>query len=146
MDLPVSSPVSSSDDLYRLADEPAVPSKAPAPTTPAAKAPASVPPVADTSPTTPAPAEGEKAEAKVDKEQDKPSAPPKPRKIRRVRRRFDAPAWVVSAVVHVGILVTLMLITFQDQVKQTIKDLNTSLAPPGSKAEETPQSHRSQAP
>jgi von Willebrand factor type A domain len=145
MDLPVSSPVSSSDDLYRLADEPAVPSKAPAPTAPAAKAPvpttpaavapASVPPLVDTSPTTPAPAEGDKAEAKVDK--DKPPAPPKPRKIRRVRRRFDAPAWVVSAVVHVGILVALMLITFQDQVKQTIANLNTSLAPPGAKAEET---------
>jgi hypothetical protein len=136
MDLPVSTPVSSSDDLYRLADEPALPSKVPAPSTPVSLAPADSPPLADTSPTTPAPVEAEKAEAKDDK--DKPPAPPKPRKIRRVRRRrFDAPAWVVSAVVHIGILVTLMLITFQDEVKQTIANLNTSLAPPGAKAEET---------
>jgi hypothetical protein len=150
MDLPVSTPTpSSSDGLYQLADEPVAPPRAPSPSpTPPPKPPAAnagaIPVVVPTPAPAPAPAaaaagdaRAEAAPATGDEAKDPAKAAPKVRKVRRVRRKFDAPAWVVSAVVHVAILVALMLITFQDQVKQSIANLNTSLAPPGSKAEET---------
>src|SRR5579871_4425140 len=127
MDSPVSTqaqPSSSGDGIYGLAEDPdatvARPASRPDPQ-------ADVP----TQMVTPPPAtEVAKPEAKPEAEGAEPQVPPKP-KVRRVRRvrRWDAPAWVVSAVVHIGILVALGLITFRDEIKTTIQNLNSSLVP-----------------
>ncbi|HEY2155164.1 MAG TPA: vWA domain-containing protein, partial [Isosphaeraceae bacterium] len=80
---------------------------------------------------TPPPAtEVAKPEARAEEEAPEPEAPPKP-KVKRVRRvrRWDAPAWVVSAAVHLGILVTLGLITFAPEIQSKILNLNSSLVP-----------------
>ncbi len=135
MDSPVTTPAqpSSADGIYGLADDhPAPEPKAaprPEPPTPAA--------LDATAPDVPAPeaaAEVPKAEAKAkgkkaeDGAEGEAAAKPKVRRVRRVRR-WDAPAWVVSAAVHIGILVALGLITFRDEIKSTIQNLNSSLVP-----------------
>lgn len=66
-----------------------------------------------------------------------PTAPPKDAekdrgpKLRGRRKqpkhRFDARAWVVSAVVHLGLLFTLGAITLAPQAALVLKDLNTAL-------------------
>ena len=65
---------------------------------------------------------------------------PKPRRVvRRVRRRWDAPAWVVSAGVHLSLLIILGLVTFQDDIKEMVNPpLDTTLGPPLTKGEAEP--------
>jgi von Willebrand factor type A domain len=131
MDSPVSTqarPSSSGDGIYGLADDapaPAVkPATGPEPTVTfaadAATLPATQPPATEPAAT----------ETKPEAKDAKPETPPKP-KVKRVRRvrRWDAPAWVVSAAVHIGILVALGLITFREEIKSTIQNLNSSLVP-----------------
>ena len=145
MDLPVTTPAqsSSADGIYGLADDAVTPQA----TRPEAPAPAGLPltnnePATLASPRTPAPpdpaAPGPEAAPKPEpaaagkakKEKEAAEAAPKlKRKVRRVRRKWDAPAWVVSAAVHIGILVTLGLITFRDEIKSKILNLNSSLVP-----------------
>ncbi len=138
MDSPVSTPAqpSSGDGFYGLADDsPATaPKPAPRPEPPAtaATAPATAAPSDATTQlvTTPLATEVAKPEAKAEGQEAEPEAPPKP-KVRRVRRvrRWDAPAWVVSAAVHIGILVALGLITFREEIQSKILNLNSSLVP-----------------
>ncbi len=138
MDSPVSTPArpsSSGDGIYGLADDSPAPAPepkpAPRPEPPAPDATTVIAASAPTPPAAPPPAaEAAKPEAKDEGEAPKPEAPPKP-KVRRVRRvrRWDAPAWVVSAAVHIGILVTLGLITFAPEIQSKILNLNSSLVP-----------------
>ena len=157
MDSPVSTPAqpSSGDGIYGLADDP-VPPPAPSATLPETPAPPGltltangpatlVAPTPDLAATVPGPQEAPepaaKAKEKGKKDTEAAEAAPKAkRKVRRVRR-WDAPAWVVSAAVHIGILVTLGLVTFHDEIKSTIQNLNSSLVPlkkPGGEEEATP--------
>jgi len=116
MDLPVSTMAPSPrDGTHSLAQEPA----AAAPPNPAlATAPE-------------AEANGKMGESEGGK-RDKPETEAGPKLVRRrkvVRRKWDAPAWVVSTLVHVGILAALGIVTFKDEMKQAITNLNSSLVP-----------------
>jgi len=115
MDLQTSAPQSSvsGDGIYGLAATPA-PVEAPPP------AEAAVPPARPAAAEPPAAGDNGK-----DKEPAKAKA--KPRRKRR-SRRFDLPAWAVSAVVHVVILMSLAAFTFTtDSGKQALASLNTAL-------------------
>lgn len=110
----------STDGGYALADAPAGTAPTPA-STPAAE-PSPAPPPA------PAPA----------------PAPARPVNLRRRRRRparrHLVPAWLVSLMVHVGILAALAAFTFRVDARRLITNLNTALVAPraGSEVEETP--------
>ena len=82
-------------------------------------------------PTLPEP-EGKPAPAPAPAPAPPAQAAPRLRRKRRVaRRRWDAPAWVVSALIHVGILGGLAAVaTTSGEVIKKLADLNTSLGRP----------------
>ncbi len=142
MDLPISTQTpSSGDGLYRLADEPvASPSVAPRPepapaATPSAPAPAAesaggFPPLVDAPPAkAPVPVEAPAAATAPAAEAEK-AGPKLLRRRRVVRRKWDAPAWLVSSLVHLGILIALALVTLRNEVRDLIRPpLDSSLTP-----------------
>ncbi len=65
--------------------------------------------------------------AQPEKEKEKDKGPKLRGRNRKPKRQFDAPAWVVSAIVHISLLVGLGAITLAPQAAQALKDLNTSL-------------------
>ena len=136
MDLQLSVPPSS-DGVYGLDDASAAPRPEPVdadaiPTTEIANAPAveaaliaaHAPAEQPTLPEPPAAPKPEGTTPAV-------AAPRLRRKRRVVRRRWDAPAWVVSAMIHVGILGGLAAVaTSSGEVIKKLADLNTSLGRP----------------
>ena len=86
----------------------------------------------------PTPVAPEPASAPVPPEA-KATGPRLQRTRRQVRRRWDAPAWVVSALIHVGILGGLALVaTTSGEVVRQLANLDSSLVSPNGPAEETP--------
>jgi len=123
----------SGDEGYDLS-EPAPPAAAPAVRDPATRPPAGHPPA---SPATAAPDPGDGGKADDDA---KAKAKLKTRRKRRPRR-FDAPAWVVSLGVHVGVMALLAIYTFRsDAGQKLIANINSALVatPKGGEAELTP--------
>jgi|GEM_PF-952752 len=56
------------------------------------------------------------------------AAAPKPKKKKKRRRsRYNAPSWVVSVLMHVGILLFLGLATFETEVRQAVANINSAL-------------------
>jgi len=55
-----------------------------------------------------------------------PSKPPRPKRLV-LRRRWDAPAWGVSLLVHLGVLTTMALATLTPEVRKAVVSLNTAL-------------------
>ena len=95
--------------------------------------------------TAPAPAEAEAAAAEPAKEVEKPKekaedAGPKLRRKKRPRRRgSEAPAWLVSALIHLGILGGLALVaTGSGEIIKRLPDLNSSVLNAGATEELTP--------
>src|SRR5882724_9027495 len=125
MDLHVPTP-SSSDGLYDLADTDPAPTVHPAPTAPET-APATLP--AEAPPPT-QPAEGVAAEASrtsaTATATAEAAAKPKKKRKRR-RRRYDAPSWVVSLAMHVGVLAVLGVATLTPEVRKAVANINSAL-------------------
>jgi hypothetical protein len=137
MELPLSAqtPSASDDGLYQLADDPVPVSKS----SPTSSPESSLTPVALTevamvvstpiaaTATAPVSTAAQSKPAELEKKAE--TGPRLVRKRKVIRRKWDAPAWVVSTLVHVGILVLLGVVTFKDEVKQAITNLNSSLVP-----------------
>jgi hypothetical protein len=139
MELPVSTALpSSSDGIYGLAEDPAPAPTFALPLAPEVAAPAQAPAPAPPAPTLPEAKVEAKKSWRIGKGKQKAKEPeakadgiPKlVRKRKVVRRKWDAPAWVVSTLVHVGILTALGVVTFTDEIKDlVVPNLNSSLVP-----------------
>ena len=138
----------SSDNGYALGDEPPAPARAlttvAAPPEPADEnhgATVLPSPAEETEPApTPADAPAPAGEKPRDRAGEAPRTVSLRRRKRRASRRHLVPAWVVSMLVHVGILVTLAAFTFRVDARKLIANINTALVPTmkGAEREETP--------
>ncbi|AGA24470.1 vWA domain-containing protein [Singulisphaera acidiphila] len=128
---------SSSDGLYDLADPnppvigPLPPAEEHAPAaTPAASSPAPIPASPVPEPTTVADAAaGEAGEPPQAEAQPVQGEAPKPKskKKKRRKKRYDAPSWVVSLVIHVVVLAILGAATFSTEVRKAVANINSAL-------------------
>ncbi|SIO33127.1 von Willebrand factor type A domain-containing protein [Singulisphaera sp. GP187] len=126
---------SSSDGLYNLADS-NPPAMAPMPPTEEhAPPPAAAMPATSSSASAPAPASADAVAAgqagEPPQAQGQPAqgeAPkPKPKKKKRRKKRYDAPSWVVSLVIHVVVLAILGAATFSTEVRKAVANINSAL-------------------
>ena len=133
MELHVQPPASSADELYEPTQGATLSAASPAPT------------YADFQPATVTVTVAADAAPKTKPEEARPNTPETAaaaktaRATKRRRRRamkVEAPAWAVSVVVHVAVLMFLGLYTFSSEVKQVVANINSALVSNPTGAEE----------